>query len=260
MFKAKGISFKVMRVGFRQIGLDLFRRSPGYHYVPNYHGRSAYKQDNLSEMPIFGEIARETIAHGTTNHYYDRLYTIYHALLNTRRVFGAEKINLAEVGVFKGGTSYFIAAVAQALGMTSATFFGFDTFEGHLTQDVDLGVDQVDRTSGFSDTDFEGVMAYLHEFNNVELYKGRFQETSKAIADRRFHFVHLDVNIYEVTAYCLEFFHQRLLSGAIVVVDDYAVSSCPGVKAAVDEFIERQPGYLIMPLLSGQGLLVKAER
>lgn len=67
---------------------------------------------------------------------YDRLYTIYQALSNRKHHAAGMALHLAEVGVYKGGTSYFILAVLESLGLHPATLHGFDTFEGHSSEDV----------------------------------------------------------------------------------------------------------------------------
>ena len=47
--------------------------------------------------------------------YYDRLYTIYQALSNLKVRGAGTNIDMAEVGVYKGGTSYFILSVVESL-------------------------------------------------------------------------------------------------------------------------------------------------
>ncbi|MFW5652494.1 MAG: TylF/MycF/NovP-related O-methyltransferase [Planctomycetota bacterium] len=45
--------------------------------------------------------------------------------------------------------------------------------------------------------------------------------SSGALADRRYRFVHIDVDVYEPTLACLEFFWPRLSPGGAIVIDDY---------------------------------------
>ncbi len=69
--------------------------------------------------------------------------------------------------------------------------------------------------------------------------------------------MHLDVDLYAPTRFALDFFDRRLVTGGIVVVDDFRVVSCPGVEQAVEEFLARSPGYASMPLITGQCLLMR---
>lgn len=68
--------------------------------------------------------------------YYDRLYTIYQAVSNLKPPAAGMALDLAEVGVYKGGTSHFILAALESLGLRPATLHCFDTFEGHSSGDV----------------------------------------------------------------------------------------------------------------------------
>src|SRR4051812_28293338 len=103
------------------MGVDFYRQQPDHHYVPNYYGRSAHKQFDIRSLPLFGELADMTVQHGKALLYYDRLYMIYQALLMVKRLDDSSAdINLAEVGVYKGGTSRFIASTSEALGLKKA--------------------------------------------------------------------------------------------------------------------------------------------
>jgi cephalosporin hydroxylase len=226
---------------------------------PDYFAHKAHKHFDIRNLPDFNMLARKVIDHKRTLLYYDRLYTIYQSLLGIARMAVEKKpVNLAEVGVYKGGGCYFIASVAASLGLDLAAVHGFDTFKGHHVQDVRLGLDTVHKAGvHFMDTEIQAVKDYLSEFDRVMLYKGRFQETADAVSDQRFLFVHLDVDIYEPTRFALDFFDRRLEVGGVVVVDDYGFRTCPGVKAAVDEFIANNPGYFALNILTGQMIMVK---
>ena len=119
----------------RLLKIDAFYRKPGYHYVPDYFGRSAHKQLDIRTIPVFGETAGKIIQDGRVSLYFDRLYTVYQILFNwnIRTKNGREVLNTAEVGVYKGGTSYFIASIAKQMGMP-IRHFCFDTFEGHAAE------------------------------------------------------------------------------------------------------------------------------
>jgi len=242
------------------MGIDAFIHRRHYHYVPDYYGRSAHKHIDIRSEPIFGELARTVIAERKTLLYYDRLYTVFQALtyLSTLRQPLDDTLYLAEVGVFKGGTSYFIASVLEQLQLSSHTeLHCFDTFEGHASEDVYSTEDPFHQPGMFSETQYQSVQAYLKGFGNVILHQGRFQETCANVAEHSFAFVHLDVDLFEVTRAGLAFFDQRLISGGIIIVDDYGFRTCPGVKKAVDQFTQTHHNYAPFHLLTGQCLLMK---
>lgn len=265
--RLKHFTWTIVKVFFKILRLDVFLKKPGYgympqkpnyHYVPDYYGRSATKQADIRMLPIFGSLAKTVIQHQRTFLYYDRLYTIYQVLKNLIKIpmIGGQ-VNFAEVGVYKGGGSYFIASAAEALGFKKATLHCFDTFEGHSAEDVILEVDSFHKPKDFSDVNFLDVQRYLANFNNVILYKGRFQDMYVQIEGQKFHFIHLDVDIYEPTSFALNFFDQHLAPGGTIVVDDYGYTTCPGAKKAVDEFVNARSNYFSFQLLTGQCILIR---
>ena len=92
------------------------------------------------------------------------------------------------------------------------------------------------RTGGkFLDTSAARVGEYLAGYPNVELVVGDIMETAPArfAGVPAFALVHVDVDVYPPTEFCLRFFAPRLAPGALLVVDDYGFTTCPGAKTAV---------------------------
>lgn len=232
---------------------------PGYSYVPDYFLSTRHKQVDIRTLPEFGELARQVIEQGRTLLGYDRLYTIYQSLQSVKRLYaGGQPVTCAEIGVFKGGTSRFIA-LCSAYMKLNAKLNSFDTFEGHADADINSGADRAEvHTPGlFNETDFTQVSNYLKDLPNISLYKGRFQDTCFNVENERFHFVHSDVDLYEPTRFILEFMSPRLFSKGIIVVDDYGNSNCPGVVQAVEEFLAQNRNFTRIALLTGQCVLIK---
>lgn len=257
MMKMKSQLKSIFLAGFRLIRIDAFVRKPGYHYVPDYFGKATHKQQDIRNLPVFGELATEVIGDKRSSLYYDRLLTIYQIVARLSSfVTAGQAINLAEVGVYKGGTSYFIAALADRLKM-QISHYCFDTFEGHAAEDINDEVEVSHKPGSFADTSYESVKEYLGQFKNVNIYKGRFQDICHHVQDAPMHFVHLDMDIYEPTIFSLYFFGDRLVKGGVILLDDYGFASCPGIEKAIKEFTDANSQYFGMPLLSGQYMLVK---
>ncbi len=254
---------KLMQKRLHRAGLDIYRAQPGFHYIPDVYGHSAHKQIDIRQLEPFQSLATQARADGRSLLYYDRLYTLYQALINVSRLpveRRANGVNTAEVGVYRGGGSYFIAAVLRSMGIESATHFAIDTFEGHSPDDLDSQRDPEHTRSAarvFKNTSHEDVSRYLSEFPTVQVLKGRIQDRADRFVDMQFHFVHLDVDIYEPTVFGMSFFGDRLVCGGTIVVDDYGFTTCPGVKDAVDEFLQRDRRFAAVHLLTGQMVLTK---
>jgi len=155
-------------------------------------------------------------------------YHIYMAVKRTQKVPG----DIAEVGVYKGGSAKIICSAKGDKNLHL-----FDTFAG-LPK-----VDEADMIWQFYEGKFaaslESVQAYLAVEKNVFLYKGIFPATSGPVKDRHFSLVNFDVDTYDSTKKCLEFFYPRMNPGGIIISHDYI--TVPGVRRAVDEFFADKP-------------------
>lgn len=170
-------------------------------------------------------------------------YHIHMAVKRTQKVPG----DIAEVGVYKGGSAKIICSAKgdRALHL-------FDTFEG-LPK-----VDEVDIVWPFYEGKFtasyDAVKDYLKTERNVFFYKGIFPASSEPVKDKWFSLVNLDVDTYESTRKCLEFFYSRMNPGGIILSHDYITA--PGVQKAFDEFFSDKPEPVI-ETAGSQCLVVK---
>jgi len=160
-------------------------------------------------------------------------YTLYSCLNATKDLQG----DVAEVGVYKGGTAKLISEVKGTKNL-----YLCDTFEG-LPETKDK--DQFVQKGWLHDTSVESVKEYLKDYQNIHFLKGIFPHTSEPITDKEFSFVHLDTNLYQSTLDSLEFFWPRMVTGGRIVSHDYNTTSMPGVKKAFLEFFTDQKEKLI---------------
>ena len=102
----------------------------------------------------------------------------------------------------------------------------------------------------------EIVAKNLSEFSNVHLRRGWIPERFGEIANLTFCFVHIDVDLYQPTKDSVDFFFPRLEKGGMLICDDYGFTTCPGARAAMDEYFENRPERIV-ELPTGQGLVFK---
>lgn len=178
----------------------------------------------------------------------ERCYMLYQFFQQARSLSG----DVAEVGVYRGGTAKLLALLNKKNGIHKNIFL-FDTFEGmpETSQEKDFH-----QKGDFSDTSLGAVSNYLKEFSEILLYRGLFPNTAAPINDKNFSFVHIDVDIYQSVYDCCNFFYNRMNLGGIIVFDDYGFISCPGAKTAVDEFFKDKKENPIY-LESGQAFVAK---
>lgn len=157
---------------------------------------------------------------------------------------------IAEVGVYRGGTAWLIAKQFQSTGKAVHLF---DTFEG--MPDTKVGVD-LHKPGDFDDTSLNDVKYFMKDFPNTFFYPGFFPTTANPIKEKKFCFVHIDLDIYQSIFDCCSFFYGRMTTGGFFVFDDYGFLSCPGAKSATDDFFKDKPESVIA-LPTGQALVIK---
>jgi hypothetical protein len=227
---------------------ELLRQAREY----DYYWREAFKRIDIRQLVPFGEVAERVIRDGRTYLNVDRLYTLWQAVESLPSAACA----IAEVGVYRGGSAWFVADALRRHAR-ELRFYVCDTFQGHV--EVDETLDGLHRPGlQFTRVKAEKVAKYLRGFPFVRVEVGDIRETAPTFAgESAFGLVHLDVDVYPITRYCLEFFGPRMVPGGVIVADDYGTTTCEGVKKAVDEFGASNPGFRVLHLLTGQAVITK---
>jgi O-methyltransferase len=213
--------------------------------LPSYHFARAL----LSSIPVWAEdkefkkvLSQVTFSLAPR----PRCYLLYQLSQQARNISG----DVAEIGVYKGGTARILSDVFSG---TDKTVYLFDTFEG--MPETDASKDR-HKKGDFADTSVDAVRAQLAGLNNYRLVPGLFPETASVVNDKQFCLVHIDVDIYQSVMDCCKFFYSRMSPGGFMVFDDYGSESCPGARLAVDEFFgNKKETPVYSP--SGQVFVVK---
>lgn len=180
----------------------------------------------------------------------ERLFILYQTLRQVLALSG----DIAECGVYRGGSALMLARLVLLLGKVK-TLHLFDTFAG--MPDTSPAID-VHRKGDFADTSLAQVREYLRDFSNtVSFYPGLFLQTLPQVSHLSFSMVHVDCDIYESVLQCCSFFYPRMQPGGVLVYDDYGFPSCPGAKMAVDSFFADRPEHPVY-LPTGQAVVFKA--
>ena len=82
------------------------------------------------------------------------------------------------------------------------------------------------------------VQNILKEFDFVKIYKGWIPKRFSEIENKKFQFIHIDVDLYQPTYDSIAFFFPRLVEGGVIHCDDYNMCQFLGCKAAVDEYLK----------------------
>jgi hypothetical protein len=115
-----------------------------------------------------------------------------------------------EIGVYKGGTGYQLAKLAEE---QNRQIFLYDTFEGiPYTSDMDYH-----KVGDFNDTDYETVK---NAIPYATVVKGLFPES--AIEMPPIAFLHLDCDQYKSVIDSVNYLLPKMVSGGIIWFDDAA--------------------------------------
>lgn len=179
-----------------------------------------------------------------------RKYNVMQMLKLIKNVPG----DTVECGVYKGATSWLILRHAPEWKGTSRQHHLFDSFEGLSEPDHEDGDHW--RKGALACAE-DVVRKNLLEFDNrCHYYKGWVPDRFNEVADKTFAFAHIDVDLYEPTKACIEFFYPRMAAGAVILCDDYGSSICPGATRVLNEFLADKPEKMI-GFASGGGYFIK---
>jgi hypothetical protein len=158
--------------------------------------------------------------------------------------------SVAECGCARGNSFLqlcFLQVLAQPK-FQGEDFLLLDSFQGlsePRAEDLDITGFELKQAQRILAMTHFGSMAYGYEevsaqiwapFPRVAIHRGWLPESLKGLDELRYRFVHIDVDLYEPTLGCFEYFYPRLVPGGVIVTDDY---NWPGGRRAVDHFCAR---------------------
>lgn len=177
-------------------------------------------------------------------------------VLQLARLVAGVPGDTAECGVFRGAGSALILAATGRGPEGPREHHLFDSFEG-LSKPG--GEDGGAWRQGDLSCSLDEVRRNLAEFPGARFHPGWIPERFASVAERRFAFVHVDVDLYEPTRESFRFFYPRLAPGGILLCDDYGFTTCPGATRAIDEGLAgRVERFVSLP--DGGGFLVKGTK
>lgn len=190
-----------------------------------------------------------------------------HALISATRY--VERYNIpgaiVECGVWRGGSMHAVARVLDKAGVYDRELYLYDTYEGMTPPTADDiqhdGQSAADRLANSGKTSLVWAVASLEDvkagFDKVpypaerlHFIKGPVEETIPGQLPEQIAILRLDTDWYESTAHELKHMYNRLVSGGVLMIDDYGYWQ--GSRKATDEFVDRI-GKRLLLLRMGSG-------
>jgi O-methyltransferase len=178
----------------------------------------------------------------------ERLYALYKSIEYI--VAGDIPGDVAECGVWRGGSCMLMSLALLELGSTERRILMFDTFEGHpqptADKDIDIwgnrGIDEwqahVRNDERWAFVSVDEVRANLqatgYPVDRLMLIQGMVEETVPRHLPDQLAILRLDTDWYESTRVALLHLYPRLAPGGVLIIDDYG--HYKGQREAVDEY------------------------
>jgi O-methyltransferase len=163
--------------------------------------------------------------------------------------------DFVECGVNRGGMAMTVMRYIDFKNL-DRKFYLLDTFCGLSEKYIAPEERQLGINPGGYEECFESVKETFRTFPNVEIIRGTIPDTLPMVKTDKVAYLHIDMNCVEPEIAAAEYFWDKLQSGAVVVLDDYGWSRHIVQKRAFDQFAQKH-GTLVLPLPTGQGLMVK---
>ena len=173
-------------------------------------------------------------------------------------IWGARQAVKVKGGFVECGVSYGFLSSAIMTDLDwnrlRRTFYLMDTFAG-LDETLLLEEEKAGERHVYREC-YDHVRRNFSEWQNVVIVRGRIPDTLGQVPVRQVAYLSIDMNCVKPEIEAIAFFWDKLVPGAVVLLDDYGHRGHLSQKRAMDEFV-RSRGEQILALPTGQGLLIK---
>lgn len=163
--------------------------------------------------------------------------------------------DFVECGVNRGGLAMTVMHYIDFQRL-DRKFYLLDTFCGLVEKYITQEERQLGIVPGRYEECYEFVQATFRDFPNVEIIRGTVPDTLPLVKAEKVAYLEIDMNCAEPEIAAAEYFWDKLVSGAVVILDDYGWEGHIVQKRAFDQFAQ-QRGVQVLALPTGQGLIFK---
>jgi len=174
-----------------------------------------------------------------------RLATVCWAANNGARLDG----DFVEIACYRGTTARIVCDYVDFQSRSDKKYFLYDLFEHDETMPHHAMPEH-------SKDLYAQVQARFADFSNVQITQGKVPESLASAAPEKIAFMHLDINNADAEIGALEVLFDRMVPGAVLILDDYGWLGYRAQKMAEDPWLDKR-GYKVLELPTGQGMVIK---
>lgn len=157
--------------------------------------------------------------------------------------------DFVECACYKGTTARIVCDCVDFVAHPEKHYYLYDLFEHDASMPHH---DMPEHGAELYDT----VRQRFVDTPNVTVTQGKVPDILQHIAPEKIAFMHLDLNNADAEIGALEFLFDRMVPGAVLILDDYGWLVYRAQKLAEDPWLEKR-GYHVAELPTGQGLVIK---
>lgn len=185
---------------------------------------------------IFHKLKSSCLVKSYANGYVNTLIHLYQSIeyLAKNDIIG----DVVEFGIFKGGTTVFIAKVLKHFGFHNTKIYGFDIFEGFPKSKTIFDLYSNPKCEF---KDYDAVVDYCTS-HNIEVVKGDICDTYKILQDKKLMLTFFDTDNYSPSRAAMDTCFQQTVKGGIFAFDHFVTEErfiyTIGERLAAKEFLK----------------------
>lgn len=228
--------------------LRVWHKSVSFLHDPQFQAAYHYGMDSGHR------ICREP-GSKTDIHIEWRVHVILWAARHAVRLQG----DFVECGV---NTGVYSLALCKHLDFnrTGRSIYLFDTYAGIPLEQIterEKRLGRLEENKNWFEECYENSKKNFAPYPKAVLVRGKVPDTLRNVNIGSVCYLSIDMNIVEPEIAAIEYFWDKLVPGAPVILDDYGWNGFLPQKEAMDDFAARK-GVPILDLPTGQGLILKA--
>jgi len=205
-----------------------------------YHRNLGFLEDDAL-MTAFGNHASTSIEQAVLW----RISVVLWGVRNGLRLEG----DFVECACYKGTTARIVCDAVDFSSHPDRHYYLYDLFDHDPSQPHHAMPEHSKQL-------FSWVTQRFADLPNVTVSQGKVPEVLHDVAPEKIAFMHLDLNNADAEIGALEILFDRMVPGAVLILDDYGWLAYRAQKDAVDPWFAKR-GYRVLELPTGQGLVIK---